>query len=158
MRCHAATTPQLQGNRTQAGAQHQQQVTQVPAIARQQGRHAASISLAAALGSALLAAAPALAVEGVKYDPAVGGDFVKNLAGVGYLGLVLFFIVRLLRKRARTATGEVRLALLLHACTCMPGNLLALAHSRGAPKSLHMRCSHSGWRRSRPRQSSKGAC
>ena len=58
----------------------------------------------------MLAAAPALAAEGVKYDPAVGGDVVKNVAGVAYLGLVLFFIVRLLSKRARTATGEVRLA------------------------------------------------
>jgi uncharacterized protein (DUF697 family) len=61
----------------------------------------------AAVVSALLAAGPVLAAEGVKYDPAGGGDFVKNLAGVAYLGLVLFFIVRLLSKRARTATGEV---------------------------------------------------
>ena len=62
----------------------------------------------AAVGSALLAAGPVLAAEGVKYDPGAGGDAVKNLAGVAYLGLVLFFIVRLLSKRARTATGEVR--------------------------------------------------
>lgn len=79
-----------------------------PLPGRLGGEHAVGMSFAA-VGSALLAAAPALAAEGgVRYDPGAGGDFVKNLAGVAYLGLVLFFIVRLLRKRARTATGEVQ--------------------------------------------------
>lgn len=60
------------------------------------------------LGGMLLAAAPALADEAIKYEPNAGGDVVKNLAGVAYLGLVLFFVVRLLSKRANTATQEAR--------------------------------------------------
>ena len=62
-----------------------------------------------ALCSTFLAAGPALAGEGLKYDPGAGADVVKKVAGAAYVVLLAVFAVRLLSKRARSATEEARL-------------------------------------------------
>ncbi|BDA45070.1 hypothetical protein COCOBI_06-5500 [Coccomyxa sp. Obi] len=59
-----------------------------------------------ALYSTFLAAGPALAEEGLKYDPGTGADVVKKVAGAAYVVLLAVFAVRLLSKRARSATEE----------------------------------------------------
>ncbi len=62
-----------------------------------------------ALCSTFLAAGPTLAGEGLKYDPGAGADVVKKVAGAAYVVLLAVFAVRLLSKRARSATEEARL-------------------------------------------------
>ena len=63
-------------------------------------------------GSLLLWAPIALAADDggllAVYDPAGGADTLKTVAGVGYIGLVIVYFVRLFSKRAKTATSEVR--------------------------------------------------
>lgn len=59
-----------------------------------------------ALCSFLLAANPALAEEGLKYDPGSGAEVVKKVAGAAYVVLLAVFAIRLLTKRAKFATGE----------------------------------------------------
>ncbi|KAK9908155.1 hypothetical protein WJX75_003460 [Coccomyxa subellipsoidea] len=54
----------------------------------------------------LLAAGPALAEEGLKYDPGSGAEVVKKVAGAAYVVLLAVFAIRLLTKRAKSATGE----------------------------------------------------
>jgi hypothetical protein len=56
--------------------------------------------------ASLIAAPAALADEAISYDPSGGNDFIKNVSGVAYIGLVGFFVYRLFKKRAKTATGE----------------------------------------------------
>jgi len=70
-----------------------------------------SLSLLAALAStaatSLLTALPAAAAGGggLSYDPASGSDFLKNVAGVAYVVLLVIFAGRLLTRRASTATS-----------------------------------------------------
>ncbi|EIE21091.1 hypothetical protein COCSUDRAFT_33788 [Coccomyxa subellipsoidea C-169] len=59
-----------------------------------------------ALGSVLLAAGPAIAEDGLKYEPGAGADVVKQVAGAAYVVLLAVFAVRLLTKRAKFATEE----------------------------------------------------
>ena len=98
------------------------------------------------LCSMLLAAAPALAEEAIAYQPTAGGDVVKNLAGVAYLGLVLFFVVRLLSKRAKTATEEARL-LPASCCGRFCRGQCAQHAAVMVPRYAYEKCNMSGMRR-----------
>ena len=46
------------------------------------------------------------AVDGSTYNPEQGSETFKNIAGVGYIILVVFYFFRLLKKRAERATTE----------------------------------------------------
>lgn len=50
----------------------------------------------------------ALAEEGLKYDSSRGEGIVKTLSGALYVGLLLYFLFRVLGRRARKAREEVR--------------------------------------------------
>lgn len=50
----------------------------------------------------------ALAEEGLKYNAEKGEGIVKTLSGVAYIGLLLYFLTRVLNRRARKAREEVR--------------------------------------------------
>lgn len=50
----------------------------------------------------------ALAEEGLSYDASKGEGIVKTLSGVLYIGLLLYFLFRVLNRRARKAREEVR--------------------------------------------------
>jgi hypothetical protein len=56
----------------------------------------------------LLSCKLALAEEAIKYDPGSAPDVLKNVAGGVYVLLIAIFAVRLLRKRAKFATEQVR--------------------------------------------------
>jgi hypothetical protein len=56
------------------------------------------------VGLALLPAA-ALA-EGVAYNPEGGSEVFRTAAGVAYIGLVIFYFVRLFKRRAEKATTQ----------------------------------------------------
>jgi hypothetical protein len=60
-----------------------------------------------------LPAGPALAEEGVAYNATQGEGIVKTISGVAYIGLLLYFLTRVLNRRARKAREEVRAYLLL---------------------------------------------
>lgn len=64
---------------------------------------------------------PVLAAEAVKYEPGSGSDVLKTLAGAAYIILVVVYFVRLFRKRAQTATGEVR------QCNLLPDDMAAVS-------------------------------
>lgn len=63
-----------------------------------------------------LPAGPALAEEGVAYNATQGEGIVKTLSGVAYIGLLLYFLTKVLNRRARKAREEVR-----HLLTWLPG-------------------------------------
>ncbi|GMH33511.1 hypothetical protein BSKO_01345 [Bryopsis sp. KO-2023] len=64
------------------------------------------VSDVAQLGTlALIAPLPALA-DGVSYNPAAGDEFLTNLTGVLYVGLVGYFLYRVLGRRAKRFTEE----------------------------------------------------
>jgi len=50
----------------------------------------------------------AVAEEGLKYDSSRGEGIVKTLSGALYIGLLLYFLFRVLNRRARKAREEVR--------------------------------------------------
>lgn len=52
---------------------------------------------------------PALADEALKYNPAGGETLIKSLTGIFYIGLVGYFLFKVLNRRARTAREQVRL-------------------------------------------------
>lgn len=57
----------------------------------------------------LVSSAPvpaALADEGLKYNAERGEGLVKTLSGVAYVGLLLYFLIRVLNRRARKAREE----------------------------------------------------
>lgn len=49
----------------------------------------------------------ALAEEGLKYDSSRGEGIVKTLSGALYIGLLLYFLFKVLNRRARKAREEV---------------------------------------------------
>jgi hypothetical protein len=51
---------------------------------------------------------PALAEEGLTYDSSRGEGIVKTLSGTLYIGLLLYFLFKVLNRRARKAREEVR--------------------------------------------------
>lgn len=53
------------------------------------------------------ASSAAAAAELAAYDPGSSVDFVKNAAGIGYIGLLAYFCFRLFNKRSKFATSEV---------------------------------------------------
>lgn len=53
-------------------------------------------------------AGPAAAAEVVKYNASQGDGIVKTMSGVAYIGLLLYFLTRVLNRRARKAREEVR--------------------------------------------------
>lgn len=53
-----------------------------------------------------LPAGPALAEEGVAYNATQGEGIVKTLSGVAYIGLLLYFLTKVLNRRARKAREE----------------------------------------------------
>lgn len=55
---------------------------------------------------AALAAAPPALAEGLAYNPEGGAELFKNVAGVAYIALVIFYFVRLFKRRADTATSQ----------------------------------------------------
>ena len=56
---------------------------------------------------ALVSCDPVYAVmDGSSYNPEQGSETFKNIAGVGYIILVIFYFFRLLKKRAERATTE----------------------------------------------------
>ena len=71
----------------------------------------AAAGLLLASSSSLLLWAPAAAAAAEEaaaaYNPEGGSDTVKTVAGVAYIGLVIFYFVRLFRRRAQQATSEV---------------------------------------------------
>ena len=64
--------------------------------------------LAASLWPLLLGCGPALADAEAKYNPKLGSDSVKSIAGVFYAGLLAVFAYRLLTRRAKKFREEVR--------------------------------------------------
>jgi hypothetical protein len=48
----------------------------------------------------------ALALEDVAYNPQDGAETLKTVAGVAYIGLVIFYFIRLFQKRADKFTSE----------------------------------------------------
>lgn len=60
------------------------------------------------LVSALPPVPTALAEEGLKYDSSRGEGIVKTLSGALYIGLLLYFLFKVLNRRARKAREEVR--------------------------------------------------
>jgi hypothetical protein len=63
------------------------------------------------LVSALPAPAALAAEDGLKYDSSRGEGIVKTLSGGLYIGLLLYFLFKVLNRRARKAREEVRPAL-----------------------------------------------
>ena len=63
--------------------------------------------IAAALWPLLLGCGPAFADAEAKYNPTMGSDSVKSIAGVFYAGLLAVFAYRLLTRRAKKFTEEV---------------------------------------------------
>ncbi len=61
------------------------------------------------LAPALLYSLPASAAEGIKYAPGEGADVVKNIAGIAYAGLIAFWLFKVLGRRVKRGTTEVRL-------------------------------------------------
>lgn len=57
---------------------------------------------------------PALALDDAAYDPSKGAELFTSVAGVGYIGLVLFLLFRLLQRRAQRATSQARVTGCLH--------------------------------------------
>eukprot|EP00882_Tetradesmus_deserticola_P029819 GHRQ01033435.1.p1 GENE.GHRQ01033435.1~~GHRQ01033435.1.p1 ORF type:complete len:206 (+),score=29.72 GHRQ01033435.1:48-665(+) len=51
-------------------------------------------------------AGPALAEEGVAYNATQGEGIVKTISGAAYIGLLLYFLTRVLNRRARKAREE----------------------------------------------------
>lgn len=51
---------------------------------------------------------PALALDDAAYDPTAGAELFTSFAGVGYIGLLMFLLFRLLQRRAQRATSQVR--------------------------------------------------
>lgn len=51
---------------------------------------------------------PALAEEGLAYDSSKGEGIVKTLSGAFYIGILLYFLFKVLNRRARKAREEVR--------------------------------------------------
>lgn len=56
--------------------------------------------------STMALAPAALAADGVVYNPQDGAETLKTVAGVAYIGLVIFYFVRLFQKRADKFTSE----------------------------------------------------
>jgi hypothetical protein len=56
--------------------------------------------------SALALAPSALAMDAVAYNPQDGAETLKTVAGVAYIGLVIFYFIRLFKKRADKFTSE----------------------------------------------------
>jgi hypothetical protein len=50
----------------------------------------------------------ALAEEGLAYDSSKGEGIVKTLSGAFYIGILLYFLFKVLNRRARKAREEVR--------------------------------------------------
>ncbi len=63
--------------------------------------------IAAALWPLLLGCGPAFADAEAKYNPTLGSDSVKSIAGVFYAGLLAVFAYRLLTRRAKKFSEEV---------------------------------------------------
>ena len=62
------------------------------------------MTLLAAL-AAMLAPALTLPPAAAAYNPAAGEEYIKSVAGVAYVVLLMVFAFRLLRKRAKNATS-----------------------------------------------------
>ncbi len=45
--------------------------------------------------------------EGINYAPGQGADVVKNIAGIGYAGLLAFWLFKVIRRRVKRGTTEV---------------------------------------------------
>ena len=56
--------------------------------------------------STLAFAPAALAADGVVYNPTEGAETLKTVAGVAYIGLVIFYFIRLFQKRADKFTSK----------------------------------------------------
>jgi hypothetical protein len=79
---------------------------------------AEAAALAVLLGG-LLAPEAALATESVAYNPGGGAEALKVAAGVGYIGLVIFYFARLFSRRAKTFTTEASRAATHGAPACL---------------------------------------
>lgn len=108
--------PQKRQRRQPCQAQEQEQGSQPP---KQLDKLAVTVQLPILLGSSAAAAGAAgaallcspkavLAAEALSsYNPGGGSDTLKTVAGVAYIALVVFYFVRLFRRRAQKATTEV---------------------------------------------------
>lgn len=45
--------------------------------------------------------------EGINYAPGQGADVVKNIAGIGYAGLLAFWLFKVIGRRVKRGTTEV---------------------------------------------------
>lgn len=83
---------------------------------------------------------PALALDApdAPYDPTVGAEFFTSIAGVGYIGLVLFLLFRLLQRRAQRATSQARPVLSAQR-RCIPPSCTPTATTKQQQQRWH-RC------------------
>lgn len=52
--------------------------------------------------------ASASAAEGITYSPGAGADVVKNVAGLAYVALLAFWLFKVIGRRVKRSTTEVR--------------------------------------------------
>ena len=69
--------------------------------------HSASPLLPLYLSTLTCIPASASAADGITYNPGGGADVVKNVAGLAYVGLLAFWLFKVIGRRVKRSTTEV---------------------------------------------------
>lgn len=99
-RLHLAQASKLVGPATR-----QEDTFVQPAHLTSRGQHAATL-WSWPLLPVIFYTLPASA-ESIKYAPGQGADVVKNIAGIGYAGLLAFWLFKVIGRRIKRGTTEV---------------------------------------------------